>query len=163
MKLQDIRIVPLPKDDFEKAMALIVRAFDETYEECARFEFGWSLTDDTSDYKPTSLAAYAGDVLAGIVQYGQNYAHIGAYSLGWVAVDPGFQNKGIGKKLVEHAEAHINEHRLHGQPGTILIVDTTRVERPDTDYYLRMGYIDGPLTHAGMHVMIKVLNKAQAA
>ncbi len=152
-------IQPLTADRIDESIAVIVRAFDPTYEDSAREELRWSLSEP-SYYRPDSFVAVADGKVAGFIQCAANYAHPDTFSIGWVAVDPTHQRQGIGRALVDHAEAHIAKKMLKGKRGTILIVDDTRLKNPGTDFYLRRGYEDGPLTHKGMHVMVKIVNPA---
>jgi GNAT superfamily N-acetyltransferase len=152
-------IEPLTPEAMEETIAVILRAFDPSYEADARLEMGRSLSPDDHFDRPETFIARRDGRIAGIIQYARNYAHFDIFSFGWVAIDPSFQGKGVGKALIAYAEDHIARNILRGRPGTILIIDDTRVKKPSSDYYLSRGYTDGPLTHRGMHVMVKILNK----
>src|SRR6185295_10064182 len=156
---QALAIEPLTEDRLDEAVSVILRAFDPSYEKDAYYELGRSLAPEKHFEKPDTFMALRDGRIAGTIQTAQNYAHFDVYSLSWIAVDPAAQGQGIGKAMVRHAENHIARTILKGKTGTILIIDDTRVKNPGTDYYLRMGYADGPVTHRGMQVMVKILNK----
>jgi len=156
---QKLAIQALTENQIDEAVAVILRAFDPSYEKDARLELGRSLSPAAHFDRPETFVALRDGKIVGTIQTAQNYAHFDVYSLSWIAVDPAVQGRGVGKAMVSHAEDHIARNILKGKPGTILIVDDTRVKNPGTDYYLRMGYADGPVTHRGMQVMVKIVNK----
>jgi ribosomal protein S18 acetylase RimI-like enzyme len=156
---QKFAIEPLTLERIDDSVGVILRAFDASYEKDARLELGRSLSPHDHFDRPETFVALQDGKVVGTIQTAQNYAHFDVYSLSWIAVDPAMQGRGVGKSMVRHAEEHIARNILNGKPGTILIVDDTRVKNPGTDYYLRMGYADGPVTHRGMQVMVKIVNK----
>jgi ribosomal protein S18 acetylase RimI-like enzyme len=154
---QNIAIDFLRKEEFEEAVSLSCRAFDDSYDAPAREELTWGPPPHKD--ATATFAARIGGCLAGIIQTLQNPVHFDVYSISWVAVDPAQQGKGIGGALVRYAEDYIARIMLEGRPGTILIVDDTRLKNPHLNYYGRLGYADGPLlTHRGMQVMVKTVN-----
>lgn len=61
----------------------------------------------------------------------------GVFDLYWIAVKPGIQNKGIGKKLLEHAENYAKENK-----GRLILAETSSREcyAGTRSFYIRNGY-----------------------
>jgi D-alanine-D-alanine ligase len=87
------------------------------------------------DYQ--SFVAKVGGKAVGWVCYGQTPCTIGTYDVYWLAVDPTTQGMGIGKRLMEFAEAGIKS-----SGGRISIVETSGSERyrPTQIFYEKIGY-----------------------
>jgi len=81
--------------------------------------------------------ADAGERVVGYACYGQIPCTLTSYDLYWIAVDPGLQGRGVGRLLVNAAEAHVR--RLGGRR---MFIDTS--SRPDyaatRAFYERCGY-----------------------
>ncbi|RMD50758.1 MAG: N-acetyltransferase [Ignavibacteria bacterium] len=61
----------------------------------------------------------------------------GVFDLYWIVVDPDSQGKGIGKKLLEHAEEFVRDNN-----GRLVWIETSaKEEYKDTqNFYLKNGY-----------------------
>ena len=61
----------------------------------------------------------------------------GVFDLYWIAVKPGTQNKGIGKKLLEHAENFARENN-----GRLILAETSSRESYEgtRNFYAKNGY-----------------------
>ncbi len=75
--------------------------------------------------------------ISGYVCFGPTPATDGTYDLYWIAIAPDFQNQGIGKQLLEFAEAEVR--RLNGR---LMIIETSGQEKyhKTRDFYLRNQY-----------------------
>ncbi len=61
----------------------------------------------------------------------------GVYDLYWIVVDPAIQNKGIGKKLLDHAENFVRENK-----GRWILAETSSKQSYDAtrNFYMRNNY-----------------------
>jgi len=61
----------------------------------------------------------------------------GVYDLYWIVVNPNFQNKGVGKKLLQHAENFVIENN-----GRLVLAETSSKESyaSTRNFYLKNGY-----------------------
>ncbi|MFI5236888.1 MAG: GNAT family N-acetyltransferase [Ignavibacteriales bacterium] len=61
----------------------------------------------------------------------------GVYDLYWIVTNPGYNKKGIGKKLLEHAESFVNEMN-----GRWLLAETSSKESYSAtrNFYMRNNY-----------------------
>jgi len=75
--------------------------------------------------------------LVGYVCYGPTPATEGTYDLYWIAVAPRLQGKGVGRDLLKHVEAIVQD-----QNGRLIIIETSSKERylPTRNFYLKNGY-----------------------
>ena len=94
-------------------------------------------SDGPADYE--FVGAFEDGQLAGYACFGPTPATEGTYDLYWLAVDPLFQGRGIGRALV-----HAVEETLIARDGRLLIVETS--SRPDygvtRQFYARSGYTE---------------------
>jgi ribosomal protein S18 acetylase RimI-like enzyme len=83
------------------------------------------------------LGAYTGDDLVGYACWGPTPGTQGTSDLYWIAVDPGWQGRGVGTELLHAVEATL----VAGQ-GRLLVVETSsRAEyAPTRAFYERRGY-----------------------
>jgi ribosomal protein S18 acetylase RimI-like enzyme len=74
---------------------------------------------------------------AGYVCFGPNAVTEGTFELYWIAVDPLFQGRGVGRRLMEKAE----KEAVH-QGGRMMAVETSSREDygPTRSFYRRLGY-----------------------
>jgi GNAT superfamily N-acetyltransferase len=75
--------------------------------------------------------------VTGYLSYGPTALTDGTYDLYWMAVSPGHQGKGYGKKLVEWLERKVKEGH-----GRMIIIETSSQPKyhPTRQFYLRLGY-----------------------
>lgn len=61
----------------------------------------------------------------------------GTWELWWIAVEPSFQGKGLGSKMLRHAE-----ELIRNQGGRQIYIDTSSAPlyEPTRNFYLRHGY-----------------------
>ncbi|OGV64688.1 MAG: hypothetical protein A2498_13860 [Lentisphaerae bacterium RIFOXYC12_FULL_60_16] len=73
----------------------------------------------------------------GWVCFGPTPCTVGTFDVYWLATDPAFQGKGIGKALMAHAERLITE-----RGGRLSVVETAgrAVYTPTRTFYERRGY-----------------------
>jgi aminoglycoside 6'-N-acetyltransferase I len=124
-----------------KRLKEIIKAIDIFKNE--EKEVAFELVDDTEtstepdeeDYN-TFVYEDKGKIL-GFHTTGRRSMTEGTYDLYWIVVDPYTQNKGIGKKLLEHAENFVIENN-----GWWLIAETSSQENytATRKFYLRNKY-----------------------
>ena len=87
------------------------------------------------DYQ--SYTAALNGQAVGWVCFGATPCTVGTYDLYWIAVSPHYQDKGIGKLLMRHAERLIAE-----RGGLLVVVETSGHPRYESTrrFYLRLGY-----------------------
>jgi len=75
--------------------------------------------------------------LKGYVCFGATPMTRGTWDVYWIAVDPGCQGRGIGKKLMELAENEIRKKQ-----GRLVLVETSSQElyEPTRQFYTRLDY-----------------------
>ena len=63
----------------------------------------------------------------------------GTYDLYWIAVDPACHSRGIGKKLLAHAENNVQSHG-----GRLIVAETSSKPSYDNtrDFYIRNTYLE---------------------
>lgn len=78
-------------------------------------------------------------VVTGYFCIGQTPLTDGTYDLYWIAVDPGHQGKGIGKRLLEYAEGLVKE-----RGGRLVVAETSSTEkyRSTRLFYQHSGYAE---------------------
>ncbi len=83
------------------------------------------------------LFADAGDTIAGYACYGPVTMAQGRFELYWIAVDDARRGQGVGRLLLERAEAHMRE-----LGGRYVYSETSSRElyRPTREFYLNQGY-----------------------
>jgi GNAT superfamily N-acetyltransferase len=81
--------------------------------------------------------AESGEYLAGYACYGPIACTVASYDLYWIAVDPHFQQRGIGKLLVRAVE-----ERVLDAGGTRIYIDTSGQAKyqPTRSFYERCGF-----------------------
>ena len=86
----------------------------------------------------TAVGAYADGTLIGWAAYGGTPGTVGTWDLYWIAVDPAFQVKGVGRQLMAHCETAIAERE-----GRLIVVETSSRESyaPTRAFYERLGYV----------------------
>ena len=88
------------------------------------------------DYQ--SYVARDGNKTIGWVCFGATACTVGTFDIYWVAVDPGYQGKGVGKALMEYATGLIGKYG-----GRLITVDTSGHERyvSTRRFYESLGYL----------------------
>ncbi len=76
--------------------------------------------------------------VVGWVCFGPTPCTVGTFDMYWIAVDPLFQRRRIGRKLSEFAE-----EKIRGQDGRLIIVETSGTPRYDATraFYEQNGYL----------------------
>lgn len=90
---------------------------------------------DHPDYR-FSVAA-AGDEVAGYACWGPTPCTLGTFDLYWIAAFPAYQGKGVGRRLLAHAEAD-----MASRGARMCVIETSSLPRYSAarDFYIRMGY-----------------------
>jgi ribosomal protein S18 acetylase RimI-like enzyme len=85
----------------------------------------------------TALGAYAQDELVGWAAYGATPCTDGTWDLYWIAVDPAWHGRGVGKELMARCELAIAGHG-----GRLVVVETSSRApyAPTRAFYERLGY-----------------------
>ena len=86
----------------------------------------------------TGLGAFTQDRLVGWAAYGATPGTVGTWDLYWIAVDPAWQTKGVGRQLMAQCEAAIAE-----SGGRLIVVETSSRASyaPTRAFYQRLGYV----------------------
>ncbi len=89
------------------------------------------------DYRFVGAYGGPGDDLVGYACWGPTPGTDGTYDLYWIVVDPAWQGKGVGSKLLRAVEAALT--REHGR---LIVVETSsRADyAPTRAFYERRGY-----------------------
>jgi len=92
--------------------------------------------EDHNDY--CFIAATINDKLIGFTAYGEIPCTKASYDLYWIAVHNDYRGKGIGIKLLQETEKHIQSMQ-----GKRVYIETSSTEKyaPTQGFYLRAGYI----------------------
>src|SRR3989339_2078798 len=92
------------KSEHKKSVMAIIRDTDffKAHEiDIAEEVFDDAIADgDNGDYQ--SFVSKEGDNVTGWVCFGQTPCTVGTFDIYWVAVSPKFQNRGIGKLLIQY-------------------------------------------------------------
>jgi ribosomal protein S18 acetylase RimI-like enzyme len=77
------------------------------------------------------------DQIMGYICYGPTPMTQGTFDLYWIAVDPDFQGKGMGSKLLDFLEKMVKELK-----GRIILADTSSVPQYEKtkSFYLKNGF-----------------------
>ena len=76
--------------------------------------------------------------VAGFINFGPVPITEGTFDIYWVAVDPVYQGRGVGKKLVLEVE-----EKIKAMEGTMICVETSSTEKyfPTQQFYEKLGYV----------------------
>ncbi len=85
------------------------------------------------------FTALSGSTVAGYYCIGPTPMTAATFDLYWIAVDPTIHGKGIGKQLLEHAEARIAE-----QNGNLVVAETSSQPKYEgtRQFYLHNRYAE---------------------
>ena len=127
----------LKKEDREllKTITYKIDIFNDEEKEVAM-----ELIDDAINTSNTSYIIYVYKEEKNILGYyivGQRALTDGVYDLYWIVVSPEFQNKGIGKILLKHAENYVLENK-----GRWILAETSSKKSYDAtrNFYFRNNY-----------------------
>ena len=104
-------------------------------------EIAREVFNDAAEMKPgCTYQSYVAEVdseVAGWICFGATPCTLGTFDIYWVAVDPAFQHKGAGTRLVRFAE-----EKAKAQDGRLLAVETSGTKRygPTRRFYEKLGY-----------------------
>ncbi len=85
----------------------------------------------------TFTVAEVGGEVAGYACWGATPCTEGTFDLYWIATSPAFQGKGIGRRLMEVAEAD-----MRSRGGRLCVIETSSLPQyePTRRFYLGLGY-----------------------
>jgi ribosomal protein S18 acetylase RimI-like enzyme len=95
------------------------------------------LTDESQkDYKIDCMVDDQ-DQPVGYICYGPTPMTQGTFDLYWIVVDPNFQGKGIGSKLLDFLEEGVREKR-----GRMILADTSTIPQYEKtkNFYIQNGF-----------------------
>jgi len=157
MSTKRFSIQKLREARLEETLNMLIPLYDPHYEVYLRDEIARGARPN-DDQRTTFIAVSDDGRVAGAVQILLNYVNTETYDLIWLSVGEDFKGRGLSKLLMAHAEKHVAEDLLKGQPGTLMLADFTRHENKDSKFYINFGYTEGPLMHDGAPIMLKILN-----
>lgn len=108
---------------------------------------------DQGDY--TFATADVSGEVAGYACWGATPCTEGTFDLYWIATSPAFQGKGIGRRLMEVAEAD-----MRSRAGRLCVIETSSLPKyePTRRFYLGLGYSEAAVLRdfytAGDHKVI---------
>ena len=90
---------------------------------------------EASDY--SFLISEENDVIKGFTCFGPHALTAGAFDIYWIAVDPEYQNQGVGRALIRRVEEEVEKRN-----GNLLILETSSTPpyQPARDFYSRNGF-----------------------
>jgi len=90
---------------------------------------------ELSDY--SFLISQENEVIKGFTCFGPHALTAGAFDIYWIAVDPDFQNQGVGRALIRQVEQEVEQRN-----GNLLILETSSTPpyQPARDFYTRSGF-----------------------
>jgi len=135
----DMKIRPLAKKDRRMLHSILEDTHIFTPEE---IEVAMELIDialrdpNQKDYTVYCLVG-DDDQPLGYICYGRAPMTEGTYDLYWIAVDPRFQNKGLGARLVDFLEESVK-----AIGARMILIETSSIPSYDKTqkFYLRMGF-----------------------
>jgi D-alanine-D-alanine ligase len=133
----EFRYAPIPQDVFDIRRIITATGFFRPDE----IDVAVELVEDRiskeekSDYR--FIFYQDPERLLGYCCYGRIACTTQSWDLYWIAVDPEFQGRGIGRVILAQAEA-----RIRDQKGAKIYIDTSQSERyaPTRSFYEKAGY-----------------------
>lgn len=135
---------PLRRDDRSSIERILrqTQVFLEMEVQCALELIDVYLNNvDQKDYI-LACAVDESDQPRGYVCYGPTPLTAGTYDLYWIAVDPAWHGRGIGRLLVEYVEHQVCEAASSTTPARLLIIETSSLPRYESarQLYYRHHY-----------------------
>jgi GNAT superfamily N-acetyltransferase len=152
-EMVDFRLLHV--DEQEAAASLLLESFDSDQSKSARSDVALTFRD--YPFAPISAIAIQDGSLCGFVQGEAAYFHHNIYNLLWLAVRKPLRSRGIGSALLLWMEQHIIATKFQNRAGSFMLV-----ARYKQEFYERLGYQAGLLTHDGFPIMIKHFKPAAA-
>jgi GNAT superfamily N-acetyltransferase len=151
-----LRIVRLTQSRTSEAAIVAARAFaDITLASGIKKDFHFSFS--THPYKPTTFVAVLDGNVVGTVQCMQLHINWRTYGVAWLAVHPDYWDLGIGRALLTHVEGHVRK-LSKGESSSIVLADSAgKLSRRRRNFYLKLGYAQGPVLHNNEPIMVKNL------
>lgn len=157
---ESIRVSFLKKAQLAQAAVLLAATFNESAKVMTD-ELSATFTQDP--YRPVILAAVEAGKVIGVIECdtGPEYERSNVFAFSKLAIDPEHRGQGIGQKLVEAAEKFVGSEWMKGEPGTVAVIDGTKVENPQSTFYEKMNYTADwpPVMRDGQPVLKKRLNE----
>ena len=97
----------------------------------------WLARGEPSDYLCYVATDPATQAVLGYVCFGPVPLTEGTYDLYWIAVDPEAQGRGVGRALLDYAEAEVARRQ-----GRLVLIETSSQDKyqPTVRFYERCGY-----------------------
>ena len=128
----------LQADDREKLVSIIegTNNFSDEEKKIAMELIDDALGNSNHEYYNVFVYEENGKI-AGYHCTGKRALTDGVYDLYWIVVDQNIQNKGIGKRLLDHAENFVKENR-----GRWILAETSSKDSYDAtrNFYMRNNY-----------------------
>jgi predicted N-acetyltransferase YhbS len=149
--MRGISIQELTEDKLQETIEVTLRAFGEDERENSEIDFPATFLNMPRPYS-TLIALHENKVI-GAVQCMYSYLGIDMHNILWVCVDPTFQGKGVGTKIMQSACQHIETHFLKGKKGTIFLTAESGAEK----LYQKFGFKIISTCHDGNPAMMKIV------
>ena len=128
----------IPKDRARlHSMLIETRAFNQEEIDVAMDLIDIVLRDENqNDYKLHCMVDHE-DQAVGYICYGPTPMTQGTFDLYWISVDPNFQGKRVGSKLLDFLEKEVRE-----EGGRMILADTSTIPQYEKtkNFYLRNGF-----------------------
>ncbi len=133
------QIRPLRREDRDALMRIVEETGFFTEDELAiALELIDAVLNDPGQ-RDYIVYVYDDGSVGGYYCVGPTPATLGTYDLYWIVVDPRRHGKGVGKKLIRHAE-----ESLRARGGRLVIAETSSQPRyePTRGFYAKTGYTE---------------------
>lgn len=140
----------------EECLSILIPLYEPEYEPYIRDEI--TRSTQANDLQWTTIIALIDGKIAGAVQVLLNYVNTQSYDLIWLSVGKDYQGRGLSRALINEAERFVSQDLLKGEKGSLMLADFTRHHNPNSNFYTKAGFTEGPLMHDGAPLMIKILN-----
>ncbi len=134
-----MKIRPLVEKDRARLLSMLIKTRSFTSQE---IDVAMELIDIVlkdsiqKDYKIYCMVA-GGDQCIGYICYGPTPMTRGTFDLYWIAVDPDFQKKGVGSKLLDFLRKGVKKSK-----GRMILADTSSIPQYERtkQFYLKNGF-----------------------